>query len=195
MIYFTADLHFYHKRIVELSNRSVSTTKEDHTEWLIDLWNSQVKRNDDIYCLGDFSFHGKYDIVANLTDRLNGNKFLIRGNHDNPSTLRKLEENRKIIKFRDYMEVKICDQSIILFHYPILSFHKQHYGSWHLHGHSHGNLLDSKGKILDVGIDSAYKIYKEYKFFSFEMVKGLMDSKKLHIADSHRKEIVDSDLK
>ena len=37
-----------HKKIVEITNRGVETTQEEHTDWLINLWNKQVTDNDSI---------------------------------------------------------------------------------------------------------------------------------------------------
>jgi hypothetical protein len=68
----------------------------------------------------------------------------------------------------------------------VSSWHKQGYGSWHLHGHCHGNHADSKGKMLDVGIDSAYNIYKEHKFFTEEDVAVYMQDRSVYVSDHHK---------
>ena len=86
----------------------------------------------------------------------------------------------------DYKEIKLADKSVVLFHYPISSWHKQGYGALHLHGHCHGNHADSKGKMLDVGLDSAYNLYKEHRFFTEEDVLTLMQQKEIHISDHHK---------
>ena len=50
-------------------------------------------------------------------------------------------------------------QKIILCHYPMREWDSKHHGSWHLCGHSHGNLFATKiqckdsGLCLDVGVD------------------------------------------
>ena len=56
MNFYTSDLHFFHKNICNLTDRNTVTNPENHTQWLIDLWNSQVSDYDTIYVLGDFSF-------------------------------------------------------------------------------------------------------------------------------------------
>lgn len=71
-------------------------------------------------------------------------------------------------------------------HYPIMSWDRQRYGSWHLHGHSHGNLSESKGLMLDVGIDNSYNLFGTHKVFSEDDIENFMLSQKIHIADSHR---------
>ena len=65
-VWFTSDLHFMHKHILEhcpdrrlkikdcvLSN---NIDIKEHDEWLIDLWNRTINKHDRIYILGDFSF-------------------------------------------------------------------------------------------------------------------------------------------
>jgi calcineurin-like phosphoesterase family protein len=42
---------------------------------------------------------------------------------------------------------------IVLCHYPFAEWDRKHYGSWHLHGHSHGN-YHGQGLIYDVGVDT-----------------------------------------
>ena len=54
-IWFTADLHHSHNKIVDICNRPVS--KEEHNEWLIrEVFNKYVQKKDEVYILGDVSF-------------------------------------------------------------------------------------------------------------------------------------------
>ena len=81
-VLFTSDLHIGHRKIIEYTNRGADTTQEDHDDWVVDLWNSQVDKNTIVYSLGDFVFNcRKLDKFKSVTDRLNGQKILIRGNH------------------------------------------------------------------------------------------------------------------
>ena len=34
-VWFTSDLHFFHKNIVKFTNRGKETSLEDHAEWLV----------------------------------------------------------------------------------------------------------------------------------------------------------------
>jgi hypothetical protein len=52
----------------------------------------------------------------------------------------------------------------------------------------HGGHTQSRGKMLDVGLDSAYNIYGLHKFFSEQEVEACMQTKELFIADQHRTE-------
>ena len=50
-------------------------------------------------------------------------------------------------------------------------WHKSHFNSWQLYGHSHGS-LEPIGKQLDVGVDT-----NRFKPISFDQIKNLMNSK------------------
>lgn len=181
--WFTSDLHFQHKRIVEFTNRKIVTTQEDHDEWLIDLWNKQVATSDRVYHLGDFCFSRNAADWSKIIKRLNGQKFFIKGNHDSSDVLKFAEKNMNLVWY-DYKQIKIDKQDVVLFHFPILSWEKQRYGSFHLHGHSHGS-LQGHGKILDVGIDSAYNILGEHRLFSEQDVLEYMQQQNASTIDHH----------
>lgn len=185
MKWYTSDLHFSHKRIVEFTNRAVETTQELHDRWLIDLWNSQVSKGHLVYHMGDFSFAKNYEDIASVVYQLNGQKIFIKGNHDRSEHLDQLAKDNLIAAWYDYKEIKIAGTKTCLFHFPISSWANQSHGSWHCHGHSHGNHVDSKGKMLDVGLDSAYNIFGQHKFFSEEDIQEIMQKKSIYTSDAH----------
>ena len=83
MIYFSSDLHLGHDEIVSLCNRPFrNSTQMDKR--IIRNFNEIVKPDDDLYILGDFSIKTKSHRGAyeNWTQKLNGRKHLIMGNHD-----------------------------------------------------------------------------------------------------------------
>lgn len=176
-----------HNRIVEFTNRGESTTQENHTQWLIDVWNKNVSSGDLVYHLGDFSFAKKYDDIALFMKKLNGQKIFIKGNHDKRENLDQLVKDKLISAWYDYKEIKLQDIPTVLFHFPIASWHRQSHGAIHLHGHSHGNFKDFRGKMLDVGIDSAYNLYGEHKFITEDEVITFMQHEDIYTADQHRK--------
>lgn len=184
--WYTSDLHFDHKNIVKYTNRGKDTTQEDHDEWLIDLWNSQVNKSDLVWHLGDFSFSRSADNIEPILDRLNGTKHFIKGNHDDRKVLSELKTMNAISWLGDYKETKIKQNPVVLFHFPISVWHRKHYGAFHLHGHSHGGFKEGRGKILDVGLDSAYVVFGQHKFFSEEDVLEYMQSRNLEILDHHK---------
>lgn len=175
---FTSDLHHEHRRIVEFTNRGKDTTQDFHTHWLVKVWNQNVTPADVCYHLGDFSFAKDYKEIALFVARLNGTKILIKGNHDRREHLDQLVKDNLIAAWYDYKEIKLGTTPVCLFHFPVKHWHKQAYGSWHLHGHLHGAPSGLDGKVLDVGIDSAYNLYGEHKFFTEEDVAQFMKDRK-----------------
>ncbi len=136
-IWFTSDLHFGHKNILqfEKEHRPFSTLEEMH-EVLIQNWNSVVKPKDKIYVLGDFAF-GKHNIP--IARRLNGHKRLILGNHDSYPVEKYLPFFEKIYGLKYW-------EHCILSHAPLhphcLSGHHESYGIespnfLNAHGHLH----------------------------------------------------------
>jgi calcineurin-like phosphoesterase family protein len=154
--FFTADTHFFHEMLItgrggEGSPRPMFKTVEEMNETIVAGWNSVVTKQDRIFHLGDFAL-GMASIaeMQGIFDRLNGQKILIPGNHD--------MKNNKVIKHLRWSEIyecrllKVGGRHIWLSHYPHLSWPGSCHGSWHLHGHSHGNIT-GRGHILDVGVD------------------------------------------
>lgn len=185
--WYCSDLHAFHKKIVGFTNRGLETTQENHEVWLTKLWNSQVGHGDLTYILGDVSF-GDYKSTKLFLQFLNGQKIIIKGNHDRREDLDKLVKDGVIQAWYEYKEIKIGDTSACLFHFPISSWHKQHHGSFHLHGHSHG-AFQGQGKILDVGLDNSYDIYGKHRLFSEQDVVDYMSQREKHIADVHRQNV------
>lgn len=143
---FTSDTHFGHRKMLELRNYS---SIEAMDEWQIQKWNDTVGHDDHVFHLGDVSFRSNPDTLA-ILKRLRGKKHLVRGNHD-----RNMNGAVKACfeSIEDYRELKTaCGQMIVLMHFPIESWNKMAYGTWHLHGHSHGN-MEGFGMRADVGID------------------------------------------
>ena len=168
-VYFTADTHFYHENIL-LSRKGPFKNADEMNEKLIENWNSIVKRGDIVYHLGDFAVfrrgdefaEGKLDYILN---RLNGRIRLIVGNHDYT-----ILKSNKCDILGNLKTIKINKKFIVLCHYPMRSWDRSHYGTFHLYGHSHNN-SPPWGKSFDVGTDSNY-----FAPYSFEDVLIRMES-------------------
>jgi calcineurin-like phosphoesterase family protein len=78
-MWYTSDTHFMH-RMLALDIRGFSSV-EEHDEQLIENWNRQVKPEDTVIHLGDFSLK-KPDDIRPVFQRLNGTTHLVAGNHD-----------------------------------------------------------------------------------------------------------------
>lgn len=186
--WFTSDLHVGHKRITEFTDRKLVTTAEDHDNWVVDLWNSQVKPGDVVWILGDVSF-ARFDKTCEALKKMQGQKHVIKGNHDRADDLDHLKAANIIQNWHHYKEIKVGGKednlTACLFHFPITAWHRQHYGSIHLFGHCHGSYAGI-GKCLDVGLDNSYNIFGEHKLFSEEDVLQFMQGREVYIAESHR---------
>jgi calcineurin-like phosphoesterase family protein len=147
--WFTSDHHFGHHNILTYSNRPFESVAAME-EAFVYRHNCLVARGDQVYFLGDFSFEDPSRIVP----RLNGQKFLIIGNHD--WRWKKQHHACPWAWIRDVELVKVGDQAIWLSHYPHRSWPGSAHGTWHLHGHEHGNRYSTATDtrpVADVGVD------------------------------------------
>jgi len=183
-IWFTSDSHFLHENIIRFSNRPFRD-KDHMTEELVRAWNEVVGQDDDVYHLGDFALGNKTDEVLRILNRLNGNIYLITGNHEK-SVLEKESTRSRFVWIKAHHEMNIGKQSITLCHYAHRVWNKSHHGSWMLYGHSHDSMEhESWGRSMDVGVDSAYRILGEFRPFSYDEIKGIMDKRGHNPVDHH----------
>lgn len=142
MRYYIADCHFYHSAMNERMDKRGFKTVEEMNEYMIQQWNGRVRKNDEIVILGDLSF-GKWKETEQLAGRLNGQKYLITGNHDRFINERSF--NRTLFKrISGYEEMYDNGRKVILCHYPVFCYNGQnrldgfgHPKSYMLHGHVH----------------------------------------------------------
>jgi calcineurin-like phosphoesterase family protein len=181
---FTSDPHFFHKKIVEYTERGKFTNVEDHTDWLLGIINKQVTPEDTLYILGDFAFTSDFVQIEELISKINCLVVLVKGNHDSRKVWKRVQHH-KLLACKDYDEIKMATgQTACLFHFPIHAWHKQGYGSYHLHGHTHAN-YEGVGKSLDVGIDNAYKLYGEHRLFTEQDIEAYMATREVVVTDGH----------
>lgn len=153
MIYFTSDLHFYHKNVIAYCNRPYESV-EEMNEKLILNWNNVVSPDDTVYCLGDFSLTLRP--VELYTTRLNGYKILISGNHDWTHSANKKARNEErkrdmIAKYIFNGWSEVHDHAI--FNYEGVSYNLSHmpYRGDTTDDRHHRHRLDDDGKILLCG--------------------------------------------
>lgn len=146
--FFTSDEHFGHSRIIQYCNRPFKNVSEMN-EMLIKNHNDVVGPKDKVYHLGDFAFRGHKEYLS----RLNGEHFLIKGNHEGNDW-----RNAGFTWVKDVAMVRVTlpngePQDIFLSHYAHRTWNRGHHGVWHLFGHDHGQMEDF-GKSCDVGVDA-----------------------------------------
>lgn len=76
--FFIADTHFGDDNIRRYENRPFDSA-EQMDEVIVKNWNSVVSDGDTVYILGDFGADG-YE--KEMLAKLNGTKYLVKGNHD-----------------------------------------------------------------------------------------------------------------
>jgi calcineurin-like phosphoesterase family protein len=180
--WFTSDLHFFHKNIIQFCNRP--WTFEEQTNEIIKRWNAKVGVMDNVYSLGDFAFGGpaRFEAVVDIIKELNGNITFIRGNHCDRRLWKMIEDANipHVVEICDYKEISIDGTKVCLFHFPIVSWNSAHHGAYHLFGHSHGS-YDGKGKSMDVGIDCN----PDHAPFSWDDIKRHMVGREYSAVDHH----------
>ncbi len=127
-----SDLHLGHAAILGFKTNAglpcrTFSSVEEMDETMISRWNSVVRQDDKVYVLGDVAIRLK---SLPLLDRCNGNKRLVRGNHD-------IFPTKEYMKyFKEIYGVRVLE-GLILSHIPL------HEGSLggrvNAHGHLHNN--------------------------------------------------------
>jgi calcineurin-like phosphoesterase family protein len=152
-VFLVSDTHFGHAGVCRFTrNDGVTklrpwTDPDEMDEFMIKAWNERVGPNDKVYHLGDVVINRKSLPIMN---RLNGDKVLIRGNHD----IFKDEDYTPY--FRSLRGYHVMN-GMILSHIPIHSESLGRFGV-NIHGHLHANrvmLPGFNGKITDI-VDTRY---------------------------------------
>lgn len=158
--FFSADHHFGHANIIKFCKRPFDSAYEMN-EMMIRYWNETVKHDDEVYYLGDFTLYG-LQYAENTIRRLNGKIFFLEGGHDRRWFKKfpwhialhdRLPPLHTINLGRD-----VSPPAIVLCHYPLLTWEKSHYGSLHLHGHSHGNVGKTGESVEAEGLKTGFRV-------------------------------------
>jgi len=167
--FWTADTHFGHSNVIRYSKRPFSCA-EEMDEVLIERWNEIIRDRDTVFHLGDFSLLKK-EKSQRILERLRGKIILIKGNHDKNKNIPQGFE-KVVDGLLDWnAQVRGDKQPITMCHYAMRIWNKSHYGSWQLHGHSHGMLKPIPGvKQLDVGVDT-----HDFSPWSLEEIRVAME--------------------
>ena len=136
---YISDLHFGHDNVINFDHRPFSDV-EEMDRALINFWNNKVQQDDHVYIIGDFCCRNERPEEWYLR-QLKGHKHLIIGNHD--QNLLKNEKAMSYLESADKMMlVKEEDLRFVLCHYPLATWYRKEYGSWHIYGHIHKNKDD-----------------------------------------------------
>lgn len=175
-LFFTSDTHFFHRNIIKYCNRPFENTDEMN-KTLVENWNGIVPEDGVVFHLGDVSLTATPKLLNDLLHSLNGEKYLIIGNHEKDALSKEFIRGhwKGIYDIAEIFvpdeEITYGEQHIVMCHYPMIIWNASHRGSWGLFGHVHGG-LSNKGEIkhsplaMDVGVDC-----HNYNPISYQQVK------------------------
>ena len=140
-VFLVSDTHFGHAGVCRFLRNDGTKLRpwddpDEMDEAMIERWNNVVRMNDKVYHLGDVVINRK---ALPTLNRLNGNKVLIRGNHD----IFKMEDYSAY--FRDIRGCHILN-GMIMSHIPIHEDSIARFGV-NIHGHLHSNRIMKNGVI------------------------------------------------
>lgn len=143
-VFLVSDTHFGHAGVCRFTE-SDGVTKirpwtdpDEMDEEMVKRWNETVRPNDKVYHLGDVVINRK---ALKTLSRLNGDKVLIRGNHD----IFRDDEYR--MYFRELRAYHVMN-GMILSHIPVHPESLGRFGT-NIHGHLHTNRVK---KIVGVNV-------------------------------------------
>ncbi|RLE26711.1 MAG: hypothetical protein DRJ50_00265 [Actinobacteria bacterium] len=168
--WFTADLHFGHRNIIDYCDRPFTDVGEMN-DALIQNWNDTVADGDTVWIVGGFAL-GKIAETLPIVGMLNGTKILVAGNHDRcwlghgkraeGWAERYIEAGFDHIVHR-CTHVAVGDRRVLVCHFPYRgdSHNQDRFvdarpidkGEWLLHGHVHERWM-SNGRMINVGVDA-----------------------------------------
>ena len=134
-VFVTSDTHFGHAGVCKFLRDDGTKlrpwdTPEEMDEEMVKRWNETVKPNDKVYHLGDVVINRK---ALHTLHRLNGNKVLIKGNHD----IFRLGDY--LPYFRDIRAYHVMN-NILFSHIPVHPDSKGRFRA-NVHGHLHYNTV------------------------------------------------------
>lgn len=140
-VWFTSDTHFYHENILRFCSRPFRDITEMNGT-LVKNWNATVPPDGVVFHLGDFAFGGSQE-WNDILSRLNGEIYLILGNHD----MKQVKQGfmNRFEHVTQQMTIRVGGQSIILNHNPFLAYGGAYRDVWQLFGHVHSGPLSGKG--------------------------------------------------
>ena len=140
-VFLVSDTHFGHAGVCRFLRNDGTKLRpwdspEEMDEYMVEAWNKKVRPNDKVYHLGDVVINRR---ALKILALLNGDKVLIRGNHD---IFRDTEYRHYFREIRAYHVMN----GMILSHIPIHSDSLGRFGT-NIHGHLHSNRVMKDGVV------------------------------------------------
>jgi calcineurin-like phosphoesterase family protein len=140
-IFLISDTHFGHAGILNFKRADGSPVRafscvEEMDDHMIKRWNSVVRPGDKVYHLGDVAMQDKY---IKKIQYCNGEKRLIRGNHDTCKT-------KEYLKYFGEVYATRVLAGLCLSHIPIHPLSMGRYRA-NVHGHIHNPVRNEYGPL------------------------------------------------
>lgn len=187
-VYYTSDIHIGHRLVAGLRGfydednvLDVPVTAENpagaeaqpdtdaHDEWLAEIWDSTLRKGDQVFVLGDISINGGQHALDWIAARP-GVKHLIAGNHDpvGPWDRRSLRLTPQWLQYfetiQPYLRRKLNGHNFLLSHFPYMPYDRgeprfeqyrlPNLGLPLVHGHVHSDQKFEYPDHLHVGVDA-----------------------------------------
>lgn len=156
-IYLTSDLHFCHDRGFLYGPRGFDCI-DAHDCAIIENWNERVEPDDDVYILGDLMLNDNIHGLECLR-LLNGNKFLVRGNHDTDVRWKMYADaGLQTLGWAHYLKYR--KYHFYMSHFPTLTGNLEaeslHQMTLNLHGHTHSKdmFYEDRPYMFNVALDA-----------------------------------------
>jgi len=167
-----SDTHFSHANICKFKTNDglplrPFTSADEMDEHMIQAWNSVVGSKDKVYHLGDIAMCNVTKFRT-IMSRLNGEKVLIKGNHD----------NLKLSAYAEFFkDVRACHSldNLLLTHIPI---HTESLARWrgNIHGHLHSNRVLANSGEIDIRYFSVCAEVINYVPIAFDKVNKVFQA-------------------
>jgi len=149
----TSDPHLGHTNVIEYCSRPFKDVDE-MDETIIYNWNSIVRAEDIVYCLGDLAFgKGSKEKLKLYLPHLNGRIILIRGNHDRETVTWYKRYGIEEVHGGEFWRYS---PYVLLSHRPYPT--KRPYIN--IHGHIHNNLQEIEPRDVYVNVSVEVTGYK-----------------------------------
>lgn len=146
-VFFTADSHLGETRF-GIMNRPGFSDAQTMVDELVEIHNSIVAPDDLVYHLGDVCYDKAPEFLPQI-DRFNGNKILVRGNHDRVFTDEQLAPYfMRIYEEGTGIELEVEGVPCFAVHYPHLGVNDR----FNLTGHIH-SAWRFQLNMMNVGVD------------------------------------------
>jgi calcineurin-like phosphoesterase family protein len=155
--WFISDSHFGHANLLKLTRHDGSPLRpgfrdaDQMDEVMIEKWNAVVKPADVVHHLGDICFDQKH--LTGILPRLNGNIYLVLGNHDRLDTGFYDKHFKKVRGWFHYTEP---GAAMVCTHCPLheSSFLGRYEGNCiNVHGHIHARVIRDPNYVSVEQID------------------------------------------